>query len=78
MQLYATGGDGDFIWSSEDPSVVAVSQHGLITTLSLGFSKIKAAMSRNSQNYETAELVLCVLKFNNLSPYINYLFLVFM
>lgn len=56
--MEASGGDGDFIWSSEDPSTVAVSQHGLITSLNLGYSKIKAAMSRNSQNYETAELVL--------------------
>lgn len=54
--LKAEGGDGSYVWSSRQPSIVTVSQNGAIKILSAGSGEIIAAMARNNYNKATARI----------------------
>lgn len=56
IMLKANGGDGSFVWSSRQPSTVAVSQTGGIRILSAGIAEVIVAMARNQYNKDTTKI----------------------
>lgn len=54
--LRANGGDGSYVWSSRQPSIVTVSQNGGIRILSAGTAEVTVAMARNQYNRDTAKI----------------------
>lgn len=56
IALKATGGDGTYSWTSRQPDIAAVSQHGVIRVLKQGSTKIIASMAKNSWNRDTTIL----------------------
>ncbi|XP_063241052.1 nuclear pore membrane glycoprotein 210-like [Bacillus rossius redtenbacheri] len=56
VKLSVTGGDGDFLWSSSNVGVAAVTQSGVINTQSLGVASIIASMTRNQHNRGVARV----------------------
>ncbi|KAK9877491.1 hypothetical protein WA026_018602 [Henosepilachna vigintioctopunctata] len=61
IDLVAKGGDGKFIWSTNDHTRGVVSQTGHVRTLGDGSFEVSAAMMRNHHNRET-------VKFGILTP----------
>jgi nuclear pore complex protein Nup210 len=56
VALKASGGDGNFIWSSNNTTVAVVTQTGSVKTQALGQAEISAAMTRNHYNRELASV----------------------
>ncbi|KMQ97059.1 putative nuclear pore membrane glycoprotein 210 [Lasius niger] len=56
IMLRANGGDGSYVWSSRQPSIVTVSQNGGIRILSAGTAEVTVAMARNQYNRDTAKI----------------------
>ncbi|XP_050451905.1 nuclear pore membrane glycoprotein 210 [Cataglyphis hispanica] len=56
IMLRANGGDGSYVWSSRQPSIVTVSQNGGIRILSAGTADVAVAMARNQYNRDTAKI----------------------
>lgn len=56
ITLKPNGGDGSYVWSSRQPSIVAVSQNGGIRILSAGSAEVVVAMARNQYNKDTAKI----------------------
>ncbi|KAJ9594722.1 hypothetical protein L9F63_013996, partial [Diploptera punctata] len=56
VMLNASGGDGNFIWSSGNTSVAVVMQNGVMKTHALGHTEIIAAMTRNPHNKAVANV----------------------
>ncbi|KAL0127413.1 hypothetical protein PUN28_005602 [Cardiocondyla obscurior] len=56
IMLKATGGDGSYIWSSRQPSILTVSQNGGIKFLSTGTAEVVVAMTRNHYNRDMAKI----------------------
>ncbi|XP_014480293.1 PREDICTED: nuclear pore membrane glycoprotein 210 isoform X2 [Dinoponera quadriceps] len=56
ITLKSNGGDGSYVWSSRQPSIVAVSQNGGIRILSAGSAEVVVAMARNPYNKDTAKI----------------------
>lgn len=56
ITLKSTGGDNSYVWSSRQPSIVAVSQNGGIRILSPGSAEVVVAMARNQYNKDTAKI----------------------
>ncbi|XP_015435256.1 PREDICTED: nuclear pore membrane glycoprotein 210 [Dufourea novaeangliae] len=54
--LKSSGGDGSYVWSSRQPSIVTVSQNGGIRILAAGATEISVAMTRNQYNKDTARV----------------------
>jgi nuclear pore complex protein Nup210 len=54
--LKATGGDGSYIWSSRQSSVVNVLQNGSIKILSMGMAEVTVAMARNQYNKDITKI----------------------
>lgn len=54
--LKASGGDGSYVWSSRQPSILAVSQNGGIKILSAGTTEVVVTMARNPYNRDTAKI----------------------
>ncbi|XP_052800976.1 nuclear pore membrane glycoprotein 210-like [Mya arenaria] len=55
-QLAASGGSGDYIWSSNDPTVATVNKYGEVTTSNLGETEVTAADRRNTLHKGTAKI----------------------
>ncbi|XP_067001569.2 nuclear pore membrane glycoprotein 210 [Anabrus simplex] len=51
VQLKAAGGDGNYVWSSDNTAIAVVSQSGLVHTSSEGYVEILAAMTSNRNNF---------------------------
>jgi len=56
IMLRANGGDGSYVWSSRQPSIVTISQNGGIRILSAGTAEVAVAMARNQYNRDTAKI----------------------
>lgn len=56
VTLKANGGDGSYVWSSRQSSIVSVSQNGGIRILSAGTTEVSVAMTRNQYNRDTAKI----------------------
>lgn len=56
IMLRANGGDGSYVWSSRQPSIVTVSQNGGIRILSAGIAEVAVAMARNQYNRDMAKI----------------------
>ncbi|XP_011169055.1 nuclear pore membrane glycoprotein 210 [Solenopsis invicta] len=56
IMLKASGGDGSYVWSSRQPSILAVSQNGGIKILSAGTAEVVVTMARNHYNRDTARI----------------------
>ncbi|XP_011876898.1 PREDICTED: nuclear pore membrane glycoprotein 210 [Vollenhovia emeryi] len=56
VMLKASGGDGSYVWSSRQPSILAVSQNGGIKILSAGTAEVVVTMARNQYNVDTAKI----------------------
>ena len=56
VSLKASGGDGNFIWSSYNTTVAVVTQTGSVKTQALGQAEISAAMTRNQYNRDLASV----------------------
>ncbi|TGZ53948.1 nuclear pore membrane glycoprotein 210 [Temnothorax longispinosus] len=56
IMLKASGGDGSYVWSSRQPSILAVSQNGGIRILSAGTAEVVVTMARNQYNRDTAKI----------------------
>ncbi|EFN86735.1 Nuclear pore membrane glycoprotein 210 [Harpegnathos saltator] len=56
ITLKSNGGDGSYVWSSRQPSIVAVSQNGGIRILSAGSAEVVVAMARNQYNKDIAKI----------------------
>ncbi|KAK5648429.1 hypothetical protein RI129_003321 [Pyrocoelia pectoralis] len=54
VQVKATGGDGNFFWSSSNQSIGIVTQTGLVRTHYHGHFQVAAAMMRNQDNKQSA------------------------
>lgn len=54
--LKASGGDGSYVWSSRQPSILTVSQNGGIKILSAGTTEIIVTMARNQYNRDSAKI----------------------
>ncbi|XP_012277520.1 nuclear pore membrane glycoprotein 210 [Orussus abietinus] len=54
--LKASGGDGSYTWSSRNPSIVAVTQSGIIRTLQKGSTEVIVSMTRNRYNRDMTKL----------------------
>lgn len=50
MEVSVSGGDGKFVWSSNDSSIGVVNQAGLVHSYSHGTFQVKAAMHKNPHN----------------------------
>ncbi|XP_011343708.2 nuclear pore membrane glycoprotein 210 isoform X2 [Ooceraea biroi] len=58
VMLKATGGDGSYVWSSRQPSIVTILQDGSIKILSMGMAEVTVAMARNQYNKDTAKVYI--------------------
>lgn len=58
VPLTCKGGDGAFIWTSDNTSVATVSGSGLVRTLALGQSIITAVMLNNPHNQATSSVAV--------------------
>ncbi|XP_018310239.1 nuclear pore membrane glycoprotein 210 [Mycetomoellerius zeteki] len=56
IMLKASGGDGSYVWSSRQPSILTVSQNGGIKILSAGTAEVIVMMARNQYNRDTAKI----------------------
>jgi nuclear pore complex protein Nup210 len=56
VAVKASGGDGNFIWSSYNTTVAVVTQTGSVRTQALGQAEISAAMTRNHYNRALASV----------------------
>lgn len=56
VSLYASGGDGSFVWSSYNTSIAVVTQTGIVKTQAPGQTEISAAMTRNHHNRAVASV----------------------
>lgn len=56
VMLKASGGDGSYVWSSRQPSILAVSQNGGVKILSAGTADVVVTMARNQYNRDTARI----------------------
>lgn len=56
IALKASGGDGTYTWTSRQPEIAAVSQHGVVRILKQGSTNIVASMTKNSWNRDTTIL----------------------
>ncbi|KAJ9575650.1 hypothetical protein L9F63_007479, partial [Diploptera punctata] len=56
LTLKASGGDGNFIWSSGNTTVAVVMQNGLMKTYGLGHTEIFAAMTHNPHKKAVAKV----------------------
>ncbi|KAL6266889.1 hypothetical protein P5V15_003716 [Pogonomyrmex californicus] len=56
IMLKASGGDGSYVWSSRQPSILSVSQNGGIRIISAGTTEIVVAMARNQHNKDTTKI----------------------
>ncbi|KAJ8960331.1 hypothetical protein NQ318_004065 [Aromia moschata] len=58
IDLVARGGDGRFLWTSNDHSIGLVSQTGHARTHSNGFFEVSAVMLRNHHNRQSAKFMI--------------------
>ncbi|KAB0791745.1 hypothetical protein PPYR_03545 [Photinus pyralis] len=56
VQIKASGGDGNFFWSSSNQSIGIVTQTGLVRTHYCGHFQVSAAMLKNQDNKESARI----------------------
>jgi nuclear pore complex protein Nup210 len=56
VALKASGGDGSYVWSSRQPSIVSVSQSGALKILQKGTADITVSLFQNVNNRDIAKL----------------------
>ncbi|XP_043283019.1 nuclear pore membrane glycoprotein 210 [Venturia canescens] len=56
IALKASGGDGKYVWDSRQPSIVTVSQNGVVRILNEGSTEVVVSMSRNPYNNDRARV----------------------
>ena len=56
MCCQATGGSGDYIWSSENAEVAVVNKYGEVTTSRLGETEVIAADRKNTLHKGRAQV----------------------
>lgn len=56
IALKAIGGDGKYVWNSRQPSIVTVSQNGVVRILNQGSTDVVVSMSRNPHNKDRARV----------------------
>lgn len=56
IALKATGGDGKYVWNAHHPSIVTVSQNGVVRVLNQGSAEVTVSMARNQYNKDRARV----------------------
>ena len=58
VTLSATGGSGDYVWSSLDQSLASINSRGVLTGYNLGSTSVTAYDSKDPSNYDSIRALL--------------------